>query len=229
MNTAANKTVNKVPRTCLSLRIDVQTALHEAVIKDHFVTNKDTLYKSCLIYREIVPKVHFHIRITSTTTRQNIHKKLLALYKFMDLEKHQHSHHTVWETVKGKLIPCKKHKDCKMGSMTYIAKNCSLVASYGVDSDLIKSIELSGKTKMLKSKLPTYVKICLLGDLDQYSKVPKIIGAMKLYYDTTGLHPPLYPKHLLHKLMCHLKACGYVQNYYTQITEHLHQNTNWYD
>lgn len=227
MITAATATVNTVPRTCLTLRIDVPTPLHECQVRQHFDEYAGTLYKSFLIYRETSPKFHFHIRVTSGKTRQHVHNKLMQLYSLMELKKHQHSHHTVWETVKDVFKPCKKHQDCKMGSMTYIAKNCSLVGSYNIPASLIEAIQASGRNKLLKSKLPTHIKICVLGELDQFSQIPEIIKAMKLYYETSGKNPPLYPKHLVHKLMCHLKACGYVQSYYQQLEDHLNQSTTW--
>ncbi len=213
-------------RTCLSLRIDVPTPHHSLLIQTHFVANKST-YVSYLMYMESDPKDHLHIRIETPLTRQAIFNKLKVLYSELELKPSQHSHHVVWQHIKGEYRPCKKHTNCSYGSFTYIAKNCKLIRKHNVSEELIKEVEKVGRQKLLESKLPTYVKICLLGDLDQYSKVSKIIKSMKLYYETTGQNPPLYPKHLLHKLMCHLKACGYVQNYYTQLEDHLNQNTTW--
>ncbi len=209
-------------RTCLSLRIDIPTPHHLLLVQTHFISNKET-YVSYIIYMETNPKDHLHIRIETKLTRQAIFNKLKVLYDELELKPSQHSHHVVWQHIKNELRPCKKHTDCSYGSFTYIAKNCKLMRKHNVSDELIKEIEHVGRQKLIESKMPVHHKIALLANLDCYSQDKDIVNAIRDYYASAGTSPPLNPKFMVHKLMCHIKWTKYLPNYYRTLLEEIQQ------
>ncbi len=60
-------------RTCLTLRVDINTINLPTILKN-FQNSKD-VYKTCLIYAEHEPKEHLHIRYSSDLTRQALIKR----------------------------------------------------------------------------------------------------------------------------------------------------------
>lgn len=208
-------------RTCLSIRIDVPTPTHKALVISHF---HQKAYASYVLYLEEDPKHHYHIRIESMLTRQALHNKLKKLYQELKLKPSQHSHHVVWQTIKGEVRYCKKHTDCVMGSFTYVSKMCKLIQSHGVAPELINKIQQIGRSRLLESKLPTYKKIALIYNLDQYSTETKIIKSVEAYYNETDTIPPYNSRPLLHKLMCHIGYNKYKSFYYRRLLQEIKQN-----
>lgn len=215
-------------RTCLTIRIDVPTPLHEASVKNHFQDNYSFLYDSIcyadssyVIYLEKKPKRHYHIRLVSNLTRQAIHTRLKKLYDELELKPSQHSHHVVWQTIKGEKRTCKKHTNCVMGSFTYIAKHCTLISKFNLSVEKIQEIEKVGKQRLIESKLPVHEKIALIYDLDEFATEQSIFFAFRQYFIDAKKAPPYNSKILLHKLMCHIGYNKYKNYYYRKLLEQI--------
>lgn len=210
-------------RTILSLRIDYYPSELCKII-EYF-----SQFDKVLVYQETRSKLHLHIRYESNKTRQYLVGK--KMFKTLDIQpRNRHAHHTIMETAKdGSEKWCTKHKDCKMGSFTYIAKNCKLLLNKGYDEDFISHIQKVGKRILAQSKKPVYIKIIDLYNLNSNSTPDDCSDAIMSYYVDNDVIPPM-EKHLpnlVHKIRWTLdhrtpwaKHSSYRKNY-KETTKHL--------
>lgn len=209
--------MNNPDRTCLTLRVDINPIILPTILKN-FENNKK-VYHTCLIYRETDPKDHLHIRYTSPLTRQALSARWTKLKTELGLKADQHAHHTVWETnLKHSPDPiyCGKHTDCKFGSFTYIAKNCSLLFNRGYAPAFIKKIQVIGTERLANSRLPLWDKIIKIGNLTPYSPAEDIITSIKHYYTLTKkpFKQPRPMSALIHQIKQKLNWHSYNEHYF---------------
>lgn len=203
-------------RTCLTLRVDITDFILPTILT-YF--KKDPRFQNVLIYHEHRPKNHLHIRYASDLTRQTMYANWKLTADNLGLNKTQHAHHVVWETLKGKRNPCKKHKNCPLGSMTYIAKCKNLLYRHGHTQASVDHIEHIGCEILANSRLPLSDKIIELGDLKSHSPPERILSAIKEYYSLTDkvIKQTRPMSRLIHEIKLKIDWYDYKQKYYSAI------------
>ncbi len=206
-------------RTILSLRIDYYPSELCKII-EYF-----SQFDKVLVYQETQTKLHLHIRYESCKTRQYLVGT--KMFKTLNIQpRNRHAHHTIMETGKdGSEKWCTKHKDCKMGSFTYIAKNCKLLLNKGYDDDFISHIQKIGKQILAQSKKPRHVKIIDLYNLNCNSTPEDCANAIMDFFTEHNIIPPMeqHLPNLVHKIRWTLdhqtpwaKYGSYKKNYRAQ-------------
>ncbi len=227
-------------KTCLSLRVDIISDIELLSILEYF---KTLLLSKLLVYEETDPKRHIHIRYETDLTKSSCYNKwnkfLQSLWGNLQSQnsysekygcpasyRHKHAHHVIWQQIKGKIVKCQSHPQCKTGSFTYIAKNCKLIINEGYSKEFISLIQEEGARRLALSKKNIVEKIILLNELNSQSSAEKISKSIINYYILIEKPPkaPRAMKALVHNIKVKLNWLDYNTYYFKQLTFYINQN-----
>lgn len=227
-------------KTCLSLRVDIISDVELLIVLEYFKNKLNSIIKKLLVYEEKDPKRHIHIRYETSLTKSScynkwnkfletlwgIHYTHLPLSQRAIKYRHLHAHHVIWQQIKGKLVKCQSHPQCKTGSFTYIAKNCKLLINEGYSKEFILIIQEEGARRLALSKKNIVEKIILLNSLNSQSSGEKISKSIIDYYKLIEKPPkaPRAMKALVHNIKVKLNWLDYNSYYYKQLTFYIQQD-----